>query len=206
MKRTKVTDLPETSSRRAASSQQIQEEDITDFDPIFENIPILLEEELDEACGGLLNHFAITQSKVLDRINVRAAQVDVNPDNVNEVVDELMNDAGGNVNAPRQAFSSSMTPQLFVDYHREIMEGIQALQTLGSAHINQLRGIATTQNLHERRISGLERDMRSIRGTTDRFECHLLSLPAEPVPPPVRPPHPRNLGPDYDSGNASDSE
>ncbi|GAB2283213.1 hypothetical protein Dimus_017738 [Dionaea muscipula] len=269
-RRTKVTDVPETSSRRAASSQQTQEEDITDFDPldhpsltlarlwprfeycpivygrsvlldaqikldlptiimkeivrikeadgskalcfgalltrVFENTPILLEEELDELCGGPLNHFAITQSKVLKRINARAAQVDVNPDDVNEVVDELMNDAGGNVNALRQVFSSSMTHQLFVDYHREIMEGIQALQTLDSAHTTQLRGIATTQNLHERRISGLERDRRSIRGTTDRIERHLLGLPAEPVSPPVRPSRPHNLGPDYDSGNASDSE
>ncbi|GAB2299362.1 hypothetical protein Dimus_033437 [Dionaea muscipula] len=111
---------------------------------IFENTSILLEEELDEACGGPLNHFAITQRKVLERFNARAAQVDVNLDDVNEVVDELMNNARGNVNAPRQAFSSSMTPQVFVDYHREIMEGIQALQTLGSAHITQLRDIATT--------------------------------------------------------------
>ncbi|GAB2283349.1 hypothetical protein Dimus_017865, partial [Dionaea muscipula] len=53
-----------------------------------------------------------------------AAQVDVNPDDVNEVVDELMDDAGGNVNVPRRAYSSSMTPQVFADYHREIMEGI----------------------------------------------------------------------------------
>ncbi|GAB2273261.1 hypothetical protein Dimus_008061, partial [Dionaea muscipula] len=79
---------------------------------VFENTLILLEEELDEACGGLLNHFTITQSKVLERINARAAQVDVNPDDVNGVVDELMDDAGGIVNAPRQAFSSSTTTKL----------------------------------------------------------------------------------------------
>ncbi|GAB2290576.1 hypothetical protein Dimus_024857 [Dionaea muscipula] len=133
---------------------------------IFENTPILLEEKLDEACGGPLNQFAISQSKVLEKINARAAQVDVNPDNVNEVVDELVDDAGGNVNALRRAFSSSMTPQVFADYHREIMEGIQALQTFGNAHTTQMCGIATTQSLHERRISGLERDMRSIRSTT----------------------------------------
>ncbi|GAB2266732.1 hypothetical protein Dimus_001724 [Dionaea muscipula] len=111
---------------------------------VFENTHILLEEELDKACGGPLNHFTITQRKVLERINTRAAQVDVNPDDVNEVVDELMDDVGGNVNAPRRASSSSMTPQMFVDYHREIMKGIQALQTLGNAHTTQLRGIATT--------------------------------------------------------------
>ncbi|GAB2279475.1 hypothetical protein Dimus_014114 [Dionaea muscipula] len=173
---------------------------------VFENTPILLEEELNEVCGSPLNHFPITQSKVLERINARVAQVDVNPDDVNEVVDELMNDVGGNVNAPRQSFSSSMTPQVFADYHHEIMEGIQALQTLGSAHTTQLRGIATTQNLYERRITDLERDMRSIRGTTDRIERHLLGLPEEPVPSPVRPSRPRNPGSDYDSGNASDSE
>ncbi|GAB2287811.1 hypothetical protein Dimus_022170 [Dionaea muscipula] len=150
---------------------------------IFENTPILLEGELDEARGGPLNQFAISQSKVLEKINARAAQVDVNPDDVNEVVDELMDDVGGNVNAPRRAFSSSMTPQM--------------------------RGIATTQSLHERRISGLKRDMRSIRGTMDRIERHLLDLPPEPVPSPVRPSRPRPhapLGPDYDSDNASDSE
>ncbi|GAB2267908.1 hypothetical protein Dimus_002882, partial [Dionaea muscipula] len=166
---------------------------------VFQNTPILSEKELDKVCGGPLNQFTITQSKVLERINARAAQGDVNPNDVNDVVDELMNDAGGNVNAPRQAFSSSMTPQLFADYHREIMEGIQAVQTLGSAHTTQLCGIATTQNLHERRISGLERDMRSIRGTTDCIKRHLLGLPAEPVPPPARPSRPHNLGPDYDS-------
>ncbi|GAB2294705.1 hypothetical protein Dimus_028900 [Dionaea muscipula] len=88
----------------------------------FENTPILLEEELDEACGGPFIHFTITQSKVLERINARVAQVDVNLDDVNEIVDELMDDVGGNVNAPRRAYSSSMTPQMFVDYHREIRE------------------------------------------------------------------------------------
>ncbi|GAB2290252.1 hypothetical protein Dimus_024534 [Dionaea muscipula] len=150
---------------------------------VFDNTPILLEEELDEVFGGPLNHFSITQSKVLEIINARATQVDVNPDDVNKVVDELMNDARGNVNAPRQAFSTSMTPQL--------------------------RGIATTQNLHERHITGLERDMHGIRGTTDRIERHLLGLPAEPVPPPIRPSRPRphaHHGPDYDYDNASDSE
>ncbi|GAB2290258.1 hypothetical protein Dimus_024540 [Dionaea muscipula] len=176
---------------------------------VFESKPNLLEDELDEACGGPLNCFAITQSKVLERINARAAQVDVNPDDVNEVVDELMADVGGNVNAPWRASSSSMTPQVFVDYHREIMEGIQALQTLGNVYTTQLRGIATTQNLHERRISSLERDLTSIRGTTDRIERHLLGLPLEPVPPPVRPSRPRpsaHLGQDLGSGNDSDSE
>ncbi|GAB2273283.1 hypothetical protein Dimus_008083 [Dionaea muscipula] len=158
---------------------------------IFENTPILLEEELDEACGGPLNQFAISQSKVLEKINARAAQVDVNPDDVNEVVDELMDDVGGN---------------MFADYHREIMEGIQALQKLGNAHTTRMHGITTTQSLHERRISGLERDMCSIRGTTDRIERNLLGLPPEPVPPPVCSSRPPNLGPDYDSGNASDSE
>ncbi|GAB2286786.1 hypothetical protein Dimus_021181 [Dionaea muscipula] len=166
---------------------------------VFENTLILLEEELDEVCGGPLNHFAITQSKVLERINARAAQVDVDPDDVNEVVDELMNDLWGNVNATKASFSSSMTPKVFANYHREIMEGIRALEHL-------LRGIATTQNLHERRITGLERGMRSIRGTTDRIERHLLGLPADPVPPPVCPSRPRNLGQDYDSDNAFDLE
>ncbi|GAB2297595.1 hypothetical protein Dimus_031688 [Dionaea muscipula] len=176
---------------------------------VFENMPILLDEELDKACGGPFNHFAITQSKILERINARAAQVDVNPDDVNKVVDELMDDAGGNVNTPRPAFSSSITPQVFADYHREIMEGIQALQTLGNSHTTQLRGIATTQSLHERYISGLERDMSSIRGAADRIERHLLSLPLESVPPlvlPSRPRPPAHLGLDLSSGNDSDSE
>ncbi|GAB2281549.1 hypothetical protein Dimus_016131 [Dionaea muscipula] len=161
-------------------------------DRVFEKTPILLEEELDEACGGTFNHVVITQSKVLERINARVAQV----------VDELMNDAWGNVNAPRRAYSSSMTPQMFIDYHREIMEGIQTLQTL-------VRSIATTQSLHERRISSLESDMSSVRGTVDRFESHLLGLPPESVPPLARPsrPHPTvPQGPNYNSGNASDSE
>ncbi|GAB2286412.1 hypothetical protein Dimus_020821 [Dionaea muscipula] len=169
---------------------------------VFENTPFLLDEELDEACGGPFNHFAITQSKILERINARAAQVDVNPDDVNKVVDELMDDAGGNVNAPWRAFSSSMTPLVFVDYHREIMEGIQALQTLGNAHTTQLHG-------NECRISGLERGISSIWGTTDRIERHLLGLPPEPIPPPVCPSCPRppaHLGPDLGSNNDSDSE
>ncbi|GAB2296192.1 hypothetical protein Dimus_030320 [Dionaea muscipula] len=101
---------------------------------VFENTPILLEEELHGVCGGPLNQFYITQSKVLEKINAKAAQVDVNPDDVNELVDELMDDAGGNVNAPRRAYSSSMTPHMFDDYHHEIMAGIQALQTLSNAH------------------------------------------------------------------------
>ncbi|GAB2292914.1 hypothetical protein Dimus_027143 [Dionaea muscipula] len=148
---------------------------------VFENMPILLEEELDEACNGPFNHVVITQSKVLERINARAARVDVNPDYVNEIVDEFMDDAGGNVNAPRRAYSSSMTPQI----------------------------IATTQSLYKRRISDLESDMSSMRGTMDRIERHLLGLPPEPVPPPVRPSRPRpsaHLGPDLGSGNDSDSE
>ncbi|GAB2283167.1 hypothetical protein Dimus_017695 [Dionaea muscipula] len=285
MKRTKVTDLTETSSRQAAYSQQTQEEDITEFDPLdhpsltlarlwpkFEYFPIVCGRSivLDAQYHFLLNDFVngmgwgsllslpdkfypivvrhfycnltwtngrhgielhsyflshrlkitrpllarwigvdLCDNKtyfVLDKINARASQVDVNPDDVNEVVDELMNDVRGNANAPRQDFSSAMTPQVFADYHREIMEGIQALQTLGFAYTNQLRGIATTQNLHERRISGLERDMRCIRGTTDRIKRHLLGLPAEPVPPPAHPSRPRNLGSDYDSGNGSDLE
>ncbi|GAB2273811.1 hypothetical protein Dimus_008585 [Dionaea muscipula] len=162
---------------------------------VFENTPILLEEELNEVCGGPLNQFVISQSKVLEKINARAAQVDVNPDDVNEVVDELMDDAGGNVNAPRRAYSSSMTPQVFAEYHREIMEGIQALQTLGHAHTNQLRSIATTQNLHERRISGLERDLSNIRDTTDRIERHLLGLPHSRSPFPSSPSCPSWTGP-----------
>ncbi|GAB2296224.1 hypothetical protein Dimus_030352 [Dionaea muscipula] len=98
---------------------------------------------------------------------------------------------------------------VFADYHPQIMEDIQALQTLGSTHTTQLRGIANTQNLHERCISGLERDLSSIGGTMDRIERHLLGPPAELVPPPILPSRPRpraHLGPDLGSGNDSDSE
>ncbi|GAB2295957.1 hypothetical protein Dimus_030104, partial [Dionaea muscipula] len=111
---------------------------------IFENTAIHLDEELDEECSGPFNHYAITQCKVLERINARAAWDDVNPDNVNEVVNDLMDDDGENVNAPRRAQPSSMTSQIFADYHREIMEGICSLQTLDHDHTTQLRSVAAT--------------------------------------------------------------
>ncbi|GAB2296736.1 hypothetical protein Dimus_030842, partial [Dionaea muscipula] len=150
----------------------------------------------------------ITHRKVLERINARVAQDNINPDDVNEVVNDLMDDDGGNVNGLRGAYPSSMTPQMFAYYHREIMEGISSLQTLGHAHTAQLRGVATTQKLHERRIIGLESDMSSLRGFVDRIERHLLRLPPQPVPPPAHPSRPRPTipyGPNYDSDNVSDS-
>ncbi|GAB2286386.1 hypothetical protein Dimus_020801 [Dionaea muscipula] len=112
---------------------------------ILVNTAILLDEELDETCGGPFNHYVITQIKVLKRINARVALVDVNLDDVDDVVNDLMANDRGNVNAPRRAQPSSMTPQMFVGYHRKVMESLQCLQTLGHEHITQFRSVAATQ-------------------------------------------------------------
>ncbi|GAB2296225.1 hypothetical protein Dimus_030353 [Dionaea muscipula] len=71
------------------------------------------------------------------------------------------------------------------------MEDIQALQTLGSTHTTQLRGIANTQNLHERCISGLERDPSEIGALWIALNAISSVLLAELVPPPILPSRPR---------------
>ncbi|GAB2273814.1 hypothetical protein Dimus_008589 [Dionaea muscipula] len=177
MKRTEVTEPPECSSRCAASSQTDTEEEITE---------LRSKRNLMRFVVVLLISLLFLKARCWRKLMLEVARVDVNPDDVDEVVDELMDDLWGNVNAPRRAYSSSMTPRVFLEYHREIMEGIRALRTLGHARTNQLRSIATTGTFMSAAFT-VRSVMRAIFGTL-RIALSAISLVFLT---PVRPSSPR---------------